>query len=530
MTDKPRKISASDPNRGKSLKIKGKRVVPNPTGKRSVRDNSASTTRERSNPQSSYSNSQGDSPRNGSERRERPYNSSSPRKDSPQNGSDRRERPSYNSASPRKDSPQNGSDRRERPYNSSSPRKDGPQNASERRERPYNSSSPRKDGPQNGSERRERPYNSSSPRKDSPQNGSERRERPYNSSSPQNGSERRERPYNSSSPQNGSERRERPIPNPSSQNDRENNVPNRREPSPYVSRRTTRTDRDEKAFPKRERLSVNLPTTPPTEETEDNDLIYGRHPVLSALESDRRLNRIWITTKLRYDSRFHSLLLLAKENGTVIDEVEPNRLDHITNQANHQGVAAQIAPYDYVELADLIEQAFVATDAPVILVADSITDPHNLGAIIRTAEAIGAQGLVLPQRRASGITSTVMKVAAGALENFAVARVVNLSRALEELKTAGFWIYGTSAEATAPLHTVEFNGPIVFVVGSEGEGLSMLTQRSCDFLVSIPLQGKTPSLNASVAAGMTLYEIYRQRWVNTLHLDKTHKKVWKNLG
>ncbi|RCJ31508.1 23S rRNA (guanosine(2251)-2'-O)-methyltransferase RlmB [Nostoc punctiforme NIES-2108] len=262
--------------------------------------------------------------------------------------------------------------------------------------------------------------------------------------------------------------------------------------------------------------SVSTPTE------EDNDLIYGRHPVLSALQNQRNLNRLWITTRLRYDPSFHHFLLQAKENGTVIDEVEPKRLDYLTNGANHQGVAAQIAPYAYIELPDLIEQCKSVTDA-VIVVADGITDPHNLGAIIRTAEAIGAQGLVIPQRRASGITSTVMKVAAGALENFAVARVVNLSRSLEELKEAGFWIYGTAASGSEPLHTVNFTGPIVLVIGSEGEGLGMLTQRSCDFLVSIPLQGKTPSLNASVAAGMALYEIYRQRSLNTLHLDKLQK-------
>jgi 23S rRNA (guanosine2251-2'-O)-methyltransferase len=257
-------------------------------------------------------------------------------------------------------------------------------------------------------------------------------------------------------------------------------------------------------------------------ETEDSDLIYGRHPVLSALENRRNLNRIWITARLRYDSRFHHLILQAKDNGAVIDEVEPKRLDQITEGANHQGIAAQIAPYAYIELPELIEQAKSLID-PVIVVADSITDPHNLGAIIRTAEAIGAQGLVIPQRRASGITSTVVKVAAGALENFPVARVVNLSRALEELKEAGFWIYGTAASGSEPLHTVNFRGPIVLVVGAEGEGLSMLTQRACDMLVSIPLQGKTPSLNASVAAGMALYEIYRQRSLNTLYLDKLQK-------
>lgn len=280
----------------------------------------------------------------------------------------------------------------------------------------------------------------------------------------------------------------------------------------------------------RQRKISRFPTDRAVETpAEDSDMIYGRHPVLTALESERHLNRIWITPRLRYDPRFHSLILQAKENGTVIDEVEPRRLDQITDQANHQGVAAQVAPYTYSDLEELMTKAFAKNDAPVIVVADGITDPHNLGAIIRTAEAIGANGLVIPQRRCAGITSTVMKVAAGALENFTVARVTNLSRALEELKAAGFWIYGTASDASRPLHSVEFGSPessskkaspIVLVVGSEGEGLSLLTQRCCDVLVSIPLVGKTPSLNASVAAGMALYEIYRQRRVNTLHLDK----------
>ena len=242
------------------------------------------------------------------------------------------------------------------------------------------------------------------------------------------------------------------------------------------------------------------------------------------MESQRSLNRIWITSRLRYDHRFHDLLLQAKANGTVIDEVEPRRLDQITRNSNHQGVVAQIAPYEYFDLHELIEKAKSITDTPVIVVADSITDPHNLGAIIRTAESIGAQGLVIPQRRAVGITSTVMKVATGALDNFPVARVVNLSRALEELKSAGFWIYGTASSGSEPIHTVKFNGPpIALVIGSEGEGLSMLTQKCCDVLVSIPLQGKTPSLNASVAAGMALYEIYRQRWNNMLYLENLQK-------
>ncbi|MFB2938547.1 23S rRNA (guanosine(2251)-2'-O)-methyltransferase RlmB [Aerosakkonemataceae cyanobacterium BLCC-F154] len=263
------------------------------------------------------------------------------------------------------------------------------------------------------------------------------------------------------------------------------------------------------------------------EESEDLDMIYGRQSVLAALTNQRALNRIWILPHLRYDPRFHTLLTQAKANGTVIDEVEAKRLDYITHKGNHQGIAAQVAPYEYVELADLISQAKAASEQPVIVVLDSITDPHNLGAIIRTSEALGVHGLVIPQRRAVGVTSTVMKVASGALENLPVARVVNLRSALEELKTAGFWIYGTEANTEQALHTVQFTGPIVLVVGSEGEGLSLLTQRCCDFLVSIPLGGKTPSLNASVAAGMALYEIFRQRWSTTLHLDRLKKDTLK---
>lgn len=249
------------------------------------------------------------------------------------------------------------------------------------------------------------------------------------------------------------------------------------------------------------------------------DLIYGRHPLVAALESDRQLNRIWVTPRLRYDPRFHTLLQKAKSNGAVIDEVDNRRLDQLTHGATHQGIVAQVAPYEYMELGDLIAQAQAATEQPVFVAVDGITDPHNLGAIIRTAEALGAQGVVIPQRRSVGVTSTVMKVAAGALENLPIARVVNLGRALEELKAAGFWIYGTDAEAGQSINTVTFHKAAVLVVGSEGDGLNMLTQRSCDVLVSIPLRGKTASLNASVAAGMALYEVYRQRWTSTLSLS-----------
>ncbi|MBD1858389.1 23S rRNA (guanosine(2251)-2'-O)-methyltransferase RlmB [Leptolyngbya sp. FACHB-1624] len=257
----------------------------------------------------------------------------------------------------------------------------------------------------------------------------------------------------------------------------------------------------------------------PFESNEEPDLLYGRHPVLTALQGERTLNRIWVTEKLHYDPRYLSLLNQAKANGTVIDEVTPKRLDQITHGANHQGIAAQVAAYEYTELDNLIVRAKAATDQPVIVVADGITDPHNLGAIIRTAEALGAQGIVIPQRRAVGVTSTVMKVAAGAIEKLPVARVVNLARALEDLKSAGFWIYGTASESSQPIHTVKFAKAAVVVIGAEGEGLGLVVQRGCDVLVSVPLQGTTPSLNASVAAGMALYEVFRQRWESTIHID-----------
>jgi 23S rRNA (guanosine2251-2'-O)-methyltransferase len=283
--------------------------------------------------------------------------------------------------------------------------------------------------------------------------------------------------------------------------------------------------RNPASAPKSNRVKSVPVQVQPISTEESDDLLYGRHSVIAALENERSLNRIWIMSKLRYDPRFHTLLSQAKANGTVIDEVEPQRLDQITHGANHQGVAAQVAPYPYHDLEDLIKKAKAASDQPVLVVADGITDPHNLGAIIRTAEAIGAQGMVIPQRRAVGITSTVMKVAAGALETFPVARVVNMNRALETLKAADFWIYGTAAEGSQTLHTTEFKGAIALVIGAEGEGLNLLTQKACDVLVSIPLQGKTPSFNASVAAGMALYEIYRQRWSNTLYLGTLKKEM-----
>lgn len=281
--------------------------------------------------------------------------------------------------------------------------------------------------------------------------------------------------------------------------------------------------------PKTVRLKTQGKLKPRIQEksTEDLDLIYGRHSVLALLDSDRQINRIWVTSKLHYDPRFYPLLCKAKSHGTVVDEVEMSRLDQITHKANHQGIAAQVSPYVYTELEDLINQAKTKSETPVLVILDGINDPQNLGAIIRTTEAMGAQGVIIPQRRAAGITSAVVKTAAGALEHLPVARVVNLSRALEQLKEAGFWIYGTVSENGKLLQQTEINGPIGLVIGSEGEGLSLLTQRSCDFLVSIPLAGKTPSLNASVATAIALYEICRQRLGDKLYLETVSENTFQ---
>ncbi|VEP15540.1 putative enzyme [Hyella patelloides LEGE 07179] len=246
---------------------------------------------------------------------------------------------------------------------------------------------------------------------------------------------------------------------------------------------------------------------------ERSDLVYGRHSVLALLESDRQINRIWLTSQVKRDRRFRELLQQIKKQGTVIDEVATHRLDNLTQYANHQGITAQIAPYSYWDLEALLTRAKSETDSPVIVIADGIEDPHNLGSIVRTAEAMGVQGLIIPQRRAVGVTATVMKVAAGALENLAIARVVNLSKTLEKLKESGFWIYGTTAESSKLLHKIDFSGAIGLVIGSEAKGLSSLVERHCDELVAIPLQGKTPSLNASVAAAIAIYEVYRQKQV-----------------
>lgn len=289
-------------------------------------------------------------------------------------------------------------------------------------------------------------------------------------------------------------------------------------------------DRDRASIPNFERRSLppvsrnvdpdgELGIVAPVQNPENPDIVYGRHAVEAVLNSDRSINRVWVTARLRYAPDFLPLIDAAKLAGAVVDEVDNMRLDRITDNARHQGIAVQVSAYEYTDLDELIATAKAKSTQPVIVIADGITDPQNLGAIIRSAAALGAQALVIPQRRAAGITSTVAKVAAGTLEVLPVARVVNLNRALEKIKEAGFWVYGAMTDSGNAIHKTKFSGAIALVIGGEGEGLSLSVQKNCDFLVSIPLEGKVESLNASVATGMALYEIFRQRWVNTLNLN-----------
>lgn len=247
-----------------------------------------------------------------------------------------------------------------------------------------------------------------------------------------------------------------------------------------------------------------------------DDLIWGRHSAQAALESDRPIHRIWCTPEMRFQPRFLQLLREAKAGGVLVEEVTWARLGQLTGGAVHQGIVLQVAAADTLDLDSLIDGCRELGEPPLLMALDGITDPHNLGAIVRSAEALGAHGLVLPQRRSAGLTGSVAKVAAGALEHLPVARVVNLNRSLDQLKQEGYRVIGLAGEGSVSLSEADLEGPLVIVTGSEGAGLSMLTRKHCDQLVRIPLRGSTPSLNASVATAMVLYEVARRGWMKQL--------------
>ncbi|MEC8214261.1 MAG: 23S rRNA (guanosine(2251)-2'-O)-methyltransferase RlmB [Cyanobacteriota bacterium] len=252
--------------------------------------------------------------------------------------------------------------------------------------------------------------------------------------------------------------------------------------------------------------------TPPAD-----DLVWGRHSALAALEARRPIHRIWCTPEMRSAAKFLQLLRDAKASGVLVEEVTWARLGQITGGSVHQGIALQTAAAETTDLETLIEGCSDLGEPPLLLALDGVTDPHNLGAVVRSAEAMGAHGLVLPQRRSAGLTGSAAKVAAGALEHLPVARVVNLNRSLEKLKDAGYRVIGLAGEGDVTLPDADLSGPLVLVTGSEDQGLSLLTRRHCDQLVRVPLRGVTPSLNASVATALCVYEVARRNWMKDIH-------------
>ena len=238
-----------------------------------------------------------------------------------------------------------------------------------------------------------------------------------------------------------------------------------------------------------------------------DDWIWGKHSVFEALSNESAINRIWCTSEIFSSEKFYILLKENKSKGVLIEEVSWNRLSQLTSGASHQGVALQLACSKTISLEKLIDISKKNSLNPIILALDGITDPHNIGAIIRSAEAFDCKGIIIPQRRSAGLTGTVAKVAAGALEHLPVSRVVNLNRALEELKKKGFLVVGLSGDGQLPISKFDEKTSLVVVVGAEDRGISLLTQKKCDFLLRIPLKGKTSSLNASVAAAISLFHL-----------------------
>ncbi len=238
-----------------------------------------------------------------------------------------------------------------------------------------------------------------------------------------------------------------------------------------------------------------------------DDWVWGKHSVFAALTSERAINRIWCTAEIFSSEKFYILLKNLKLKGVLIEEVSWNRLSQLTLGAIHQGVALQFAYSKSITLNKLVDLSKVNSKNPILLALDGIKDPHNLGAIVRSAEAFDCKGIIIPQRRSAGLTGTVAKVAAGALEHVNVSRVVNLNRALDELKKNGFIIVGLSEHGKVSISKFNESSPIVLVVGSEDKGISLLAQKKCDFLLKIPLKGKTSSLNASVAAAISLFHL-----------------------
>jgi len=241
-----------------------------------------------------------------------------------------------------------------------------------------------------------------------------------------------------------------------------------------------------------------------------NDIVFGRNSVMELLNSERTVNKLFVQ-KGETHGALRKIIALAKEKHLIISEVHKSKLDELTDHQNHQGVAAETTGYQYSEIDDILKRAEDRNEKAFVLIADGIEDPHNLGAMIRTAECMGVHGIIIPKRRAVAVNQTVAKVAAGALEHMLIARVNNINDAIRELQDGGLWIVGTDAAGKDNIDGIDMTCPIAVVIGSEGYGMAELTKKNCDFLAKIPMKGQITSLNASVTCGMILYEVSRQR-------------------
>ena len=248
----------------------------------------------------------------------------------------------------------------------------------------------------------------------------------------------------------------------------------------------------------------------PLEREDAENILEGRNALTEALASGRAIDKVFIAEGST-DRALARLAAQAKQAGAVVVETDRRKLDQMSATGAHQGVIAMVAAHSYATLDDILNRAKERGEAPLIVICDELSDPHNLGAIIRTAECAGAHGVVIPKRRSVGLTAIVGKASAGALEYMPVARVTNITNAIKELKERGVWIFGTAADGATPLYQADLKGAAAIVIGNEGDGMSRLVAESCDLKVSIPMKGRISSLNASAAAAILLYEAVRQR-------------------
>ena len=245
-------------------------------------------------------------------------------------------------------------------------------------------------------------------------------------------------------------------------------------------------------------------------EKEYEDQIEGRNSVLELLDSGKDINKIYVQIGEKHGS-INKIIAKAKENKIVVVQVEKTKLDKMSQTHNHQGVIAIVPPFEYCSVDDILDEAKKRNEKPFILILDGIEDPHNLGSIIRTAETAGVHGIIIPKRRAASVNSTVNKTSAGAVQYMKIARVNNINETIKYLKENDVWICGTDMNTNVFYYEEDYNIPIAFVIGSEGFGISRLVKENCDFTVKIPMKGKITSLNASVSAGIIMYEAVKQR-------------------